>query len=123
MRFDPLAPGLPRQITQTWTIAAGTPRARTVKAGSTLLAAFASAMMDPRRLPDPGVFNPDRLPHEYLHFGHGLHECFGRHINGATLHRMLKPLLVKPNLRRAAGRSGKLSKRGAFADRLMVEFG
>ncbi len=123
MRFDPLAPGLPRQITQNWTIAAGTPRAKPVKAGSTLLAAFASAMMDPRRLPDPGVFDPDRLPHEYLHFGHGLHECFGRHINGATLHRMLKPLLAKPNLRRASGRSGRLSKRGAFAERLIVAFG
>ena len=33
-----------------------------------------------------------------------LHECFGRHINGATLHRMLKPLLSRPNLRRAPAR-------------------
>jgi hypothetical protein len=36
---------------------------------------------------------------------------------------MLKPLLKQPNLRRAAGREGKLSKNGAFAERLMVTFG
>jgi hypothetical protein len=62
------------------------------------------------------------LDHEYLHFGHGLHECFGRFLNEATLHRILKPLLCRPNLRRAAGRDGRLSKNGIFAERLVVEF-
>ena len=123
MRFDPLAPGLPRHVTADATIAAGTPRARTVPAGATVLAAFASAMMDDRRLPDPKVFNPQRLAYEYIHFGHGLHECFGRHINRATLHLMLKPLLRRPDLRRAPGAAGRLSKNGVFAERLIVEFG
>ena len=123
MRFDPLAPGLPRHVTAQATIAAGTRRARTVPAGATVLAAFASAMMDDRRLPDPKVFNPHRLAYEYIHFGHGLHECFGRHINRATLHLMLKPLLRRPDLRRAPGAAGRLSKNGVFAERLVVEFG
>jgi hypothetical protein len=35
---------------------------------------------------------------------------------------MLKPLLKRPGLRRAPGRSGYLNKRGAFADRLHVEY-
>ncbi|WP_309604092.1 cytochrome P450 [Phenylobacterium sp.] len=122
MRFDPLAPGLPRHVAAEATIAAGTRRARTVPAGATVLAAFASAMMDARRLPDPKVFNPRRLAYEYIHFGHGLHECFGRHINRATLHLMLKPLLRRPNLRRAPGPAGRLSKNGVFAERLVVEF-
>ncbi len=123
MRFDPLAPGLPRTVLQDWTIAAGTPRQRTVPAGATVFNAFASAMMDPRRLPDPDRFDPRRLSHEYIHFGYALHQCFGIHINHATLHMMLKPLLKRHKLRRARGSAGKLRKNGAFAESLTVEFG
>ena len=36
---------------------------------------------------------------------------------------MLKPLLKRPNLRRAAGSEGYLTKNGPFAERLVVEFG
>ncbi len=123
MRFDPLAPGLPRIAVQDWTLARGTRRARRIPAGATVIAAFASAMMDDRRVPCPTRFDPERRAHEYIHFGHGLHECFGRHINGATLHLMLKPLLRRPNLRRAAGPAGRLAKNGPFAESLTVEFG
>lgn len=122
MRFDPLAPGLKRTVLTDHMIARGTPRARTIPKGATVVNAFASAMKDPRRIPNPERFNPDRLPHEYVHFGHDLHECFGRYINHATLHRMLKPLLAKPGLRRAAGAEGHLRKNGAFSDRLVVVF-
>jgi cytochrome P450 len=122
MRFDPLAPALPRVALRDWEIASGTPRARTIAKGSTVLAAFSSAMMDERRIPDPRRFDPRRLPHEYIHFGHGLHTCFGIHINGALLPLVLKPLLKRPGLRRAPGPDGFLRKNGAFADRLVVEF-
>lgn len=122
MRFDPLGPGLPRTVLQDWTIAAGTAHARRVPAGATVFNAFASAMMDPRRLRDPRSFDPNRLSNDYLHFGDGLHQCFGVHINHATLHRMLKPLLQQRGLRRAAGSAGTLRKRGAFADALHVAF-
>ncbi len=120
MRFDPLAPGLPRITLQDWTVAAGTSRATLIPKGTTVLAAFASAMMDPRRLPDPQAFRPGRLPYEYIHFGYGMHECFGRFINHATLHRMLKPLLRRPGVRRADGAEGRLRKNGIFSERLMV---
>lgn len=122
MRFDPLAPALPRHATQEWTVAAGTPRQQTIPSGATVLVGFASAMMDDRRLPTPTVFDPDRRPYEYIHFGCGLHECFGRHINHATLHRMLKPLFTCPGLRRAKGPDGRLTKNGIFAERLVVAF-
>jgi cytochrome P450 len=122
MRFDPLAPGLPRITLQDWTIAKGTKHQKLVPAGSTVLAAFASGMRDGRRVPDPERFNPRRLPHEYIHFGYDLHQCFGIHINNATLHLMLKPLLKRQNLRRAPGAAGKLRKSGAFAESLTVEF-
>lgn len=122
MRFDPLAPGLPRIALRDWTIAAGTRHARTIPAGATVLAAFASAMMDPRRVADPRRFDPGRPASDYIHFGYGLHQCFGRHINHATLHLMLKPLLKRVNLRRAPGSAGRLRKNGAFAERLELLF-
>jgi cytochrome P450 len=120
MRFDPLAPGLPRIALKDWTVACGTRRATTIPKGATVLAAFASAMMDERRIFEPHRFEPGRPPSSYIHFGHGMHECFGRYINHFTLHRMLKPLLRRPNVRRAPGREGQLRKRGIFADRLCV---
>ena len=122
MRFDPLAPGLPRIVTRDVTIAEGTSRATKVPQGATVIAAFASAMMDDSRLPDPKEFDPGRRDHEYIHFGHGLHECFGRFINDATLHLMLKPLLQRPGVRRADGPAGYLTKNGIFAERLVVRF-
>jgi cytochrome P450 len=122
MRFDPLAPGLPRVALEDVVLARGTRHETKIPAGSQVLAAFASAMMDPRRVSNPRVFNPDRPESDYIHFGYGLHECFGRFINRATLHMMLKPLLKRANLRRAEGPDGKLQKNGAFAERLIVEF-
>jgi len=122
MRFDPLGPALPRVATRPSVIAAGTSRATSVPEGATVLAAFSSAMMDERRLAHPQSFNPRRLDHEYIHFGYGLHACFGTQMNKALLPLMLKPLLMRPNLRRAPGPAGVLSKRGAFAERLRVNY-
>jgi cytochrome P450 len=122
MRFDPLAPFLPRVATKESTIAAGTRRAVKVPAGAKVFVAFSSAMMDERRLPNPKAFNPRRLPHEYIHFGYGLHQCFGIHMNNALLPLMLKALLKRPGLRRAPGSLGRLLKRGAFSDKLHVNF-
>jgi cytochrome P450 len=120
MRFDPLAPALPRVATKATSIAAATPRATAVPQGANVLVAFSSAMMDERRVADPGVFNPVRPANDYIHFGYGLHQCFGIHMNKALLHLMLKALLKCKGLRRAPGAAGHLLKRGAFADKLFV---
>ena len=122
MRFDPLAPALPRVATRDCTIAAGTRRKTKVAQGSAVYVAFSSAMMDERRLPEPRSFNPRRQPHEYIHFGDGLHTCFGIYMNLALLPLMLKPLLQRRGLRRTPGRTGHLAKRGVFADRLSVDY-
>lgn len=120
MRFDPLAPAMPRVAIQDAVIAAGTSRARDVAKGTPLIVGISSAMMDDRRLPEPRRFDPHRLPHEYIHFGYGHHTCFGIHINKAVLPLMLKPLLQRQNLRRAPGNAGHLSKHGPFSDALHV---
>ncbi|MEH3107968.1 MAG: cytochrome P450 [Sphingomonas fennica] len=123
MRFDPLGPALPRIARHDTVLAAGTERARAIPAGTKVFACFQSAMLDPRRVAEPARFVAGRPARDYVHFGHGAHECFGRHINHATLHLMLKPLLAQPRLRRARGPAGRLRKRGAFAEALTVEFG
>ena len=120
MRFDPLAASLPRVALGDAVIAAGTPRARTVAKGGVVRVGMASAMMDERRVPDPRRFDPRRPPEAYIHFGHALHTCFGAHINKAVLPLMLKPLLRRPNLRRAPGSAGRLRKQGPFAIALNV---
>ncbi|HVF83316.1 MAG TPA: cytochrome P450 [Sphingomicrobium sp.] len=122
MRFDPLAPALPRIALRDAWIARGTRRERRIAKGDAVYAGVSSAMMDASRLPDPKSFRIDRRAYEYMHFGHGLHECFGRHMNHATLHRMLKPLLGRSGLGRASGGSGRLLKNGPFAERLQVTF-
>jgi cytochrome P450 len=122
MRFDPLAPSLPRKALCDYTLARGTRHEKTVPKGATLMVAFSSAMMDSRRVPVPTRFDPDRQPHEYIHFGHSMHECFGRMINAATLHRMVKPLLARPQVARARGSAGHLVKNGPFAERLELVF-
>lgn len=121
MRFDPLAPWLPRTALLTRVIGSGR-HARTIPAGAKLMVSIASAMRDERHVPEPDCFNSRRTPDQYIHFGHGLHQCFGLWINQATLHLMLKPLLKRANLRRAPGRDGRLRKHGAFSSTLFVEF-
>jgi cytochrome P450 len=79
-------------------------------------------MMDERRVPNPTQFDPHRPPDQYIPFGLDHHQCFGIHMNNALLPRMLKALLQRPNLRRAPGARGQLSKRGPFADQLWVEY-
>jgi len=122
MRFDPLGPALQRTVARDTVIAAGTPRATTLPAGTTLFVAFASAMRDGRRVADPERFDATRPGCDTLHFGHALHQCFGEAINRALLPLLLKPLLRQKGLRRVAGAAGRLRKRGGLAEGLWLEF-
>lgn len=123
LRFDPLAPALLRHTTHEHLVAAGTTRATRIPAGATVAVAFSSAMMDARRVADPGCFRTDRPTSDYLHFGHGLHTCFGLYINQMLIPLILKPLLQCAQLRRAPGPAGHLRKNGIFASELWVSCG
>ena len=122
MRFDPLAPALPRVAVVDREIAAGTRRATTLPAGTTVLVAFASAMMDGRRVPEPRRFDPRRLRTSTSISATACTPASASISNQAVLPLMLKPLLRRPGLRRAPGPEGRLRKLGAFSDRLVVEF-
>jgi cytochrome P450 len=121
LRFDPLAPALKRTAVAKTSIAAGTWYEAIVPTGSTVLVGFASAMRDGTRIADPETFNPDRPATDYMHFGYGLHRCFGEQINRAVLPAAFERLLRR-GVRRARGAAGMLKKRGIFADTLWVDF-
>ncbi|HEX8085681.1 MAG TPA: cytochrome P450 [Solirubrobacteraceae bacterium] len=116
MRFRPQASGLLRKCAVDRVVAEGTKRARTVHAGATVLVATESAMFDPAAVPSPNAFRIDRPFEAYLHFGHGLHTCFGLAINRAQLPALGLALLERPGLRRAQ----RLRWEGPFPSSLRV---
>lgn len=123
MRFWPLNPGPFRICARDYTVAAGTPRAATIKKGSMVLASTMSAMLDERQLRNPGVFDPQRPASNYMLFGYGMHWCVGFFIAQAQIAETFKPLLMLSDVRRAKGKDGKLKLRGLFPDHLHVQWG
>lgn len=118
LRFLPHAPLLQRS-------SRGAPvggRARPVPAGKVVLVSVLSAMFDPAGFPQPRAFRPDRPEEGYLHFGHGMHTCFGRAVNRVQIPALVAAVLALPGLRRAPGGEGRLVFDGPFPDRLIVEF-
>lgn len=123
LRFFPLTPGLFRTCVQPYTLAKGTRHQKTIPAGATVLALTRSAMYDRRALTQPADYSVDRPPQHYMHFGWGPHLCFGVFVNLQMTPAICKAVLKRPNLRRAAGKDGRLTFDGAFAKRLVVEYG
>ena len=78
-------------------------------------------MFDPEAFVDPGEFRIDREV-EYLHFGYGMHRCFGYHINGVQIPELMAALLRVPNLRHASGAERGILYEGPFPDRMILEF-
>lgn len=91
--------------------------------GNTALLLTISAMFDPKAYRNPGMFDANRPPDKYLHFGHGMHLCYGRMINGVQLPALVGAIVKLRNLRRASGELRPVLYEGPFPDRLVVEFG
>ena len=122
MRFRPIGPGLVRITTEDYVLSKGNRRATLIPAGTAVLALTSSAMFDDRDVDDPDEFRVDRPDYHYLHYGYGLHTCFGQYINEEQIPRILKPLLKRTDLRRAAGDDGELVMDGPFPSHLVLEF-
>ena len=116
LRFNPQTAGLLRYCADGATI--GERSVTAVPAQSTVILATLSAMFDPEAFEDPGAFRIDRAHAPYLHFGAGLHTCFGRAINSVQIPQIAATLLKQPGLRRV----GRALYDGPFPDRLIVEF-
>jgi cytochrome P450 len=118
MRFEPQGPGLFRKAMRDCVIAEGTHHETELRAGTTVFAATQSAMHDDDVVDDPGDFRTDRPRHHYLHFGVGMHECFGRFASTMAI-----PLIAKSLLRRdGLAREGELVKAGPFPQSLVVTY-
>jgi cytochrome P450 len=122
MRFAPQNPGLLRKCAVDYTVAKGTLRETTIPAGTITFVATQSAMLDDHVIDEPEDFRVDRPPYHYMHFGSGMHTCFGQYINRIQIPLIGKALLQQKNLRRVAGSAGELVQDGPFPTSLTVEF-
>jgi cytochrome P450 len=111
-RFNPINPLIYRRAARDARIAAGSLRSRLIPKGSMVLAVNLSAMFDPLRIDAPESFRTDRPWGDYILWGYGMHTCFGAHVNRAVMPAILKPLLLKPGLRRGGGIAGRIDGGG-----------
>lgn len=100
LRLNSFAAGVLRICSRDYTVNEGSWRATTIPAGTPVLAATESAMMDWRKVRRPREFRLDRPDYVYMHYGVGLHTCFGRHINDAQIPAIVKAVLKLDGLRR-----------------------
>jgi cytochrome P450 len=122
-RFNPINPIIFRRAARDTAIAAGHFRACKIPKDTMVLASNLSAMFDPLKIEAPESFRTDRPWGEYMLWGYGLHACFGAHINRAVLPAILKPLVTRPGLRRAAGAAGQIDTGGTqFPKHFVVEW-
>ena len=121
LRFDPVSPVLLRYCPRETLLGAGEVHKRTIPANSTVAVSPLSAMFDPSVFEKPSHFDADRKSN-YLHFGYGMHTCFGRWIVGVEVPELVMAILKLKNLRRAPGSEGRIVYEGAFPDRLILEF-
>lgn len=123
LRFNPHNPVVYRRAMRDAVVAPSTLRAVTVKKGQMVFIATYSAMFDRREVPAPNTFRTDRTWETYIHWGYGMHTCFGGEINRAVIKAVLKPLLLRHNLRRAPGSLGEIDTGGtSFPRHFTVEF-
>src|SRR5439155_6235078 len=114
IRFNAIGPGVFRLAASDYTLAKGTVRSKTIKQGTTVVALLQSAMFDSAEIDAPHEFRVDRPRHHYMHFGYGLHTCFGQYINAEQIPRLVKAVLKCRGLERANGPEGELRLDGPF---------
>lgn len=122
LRFNPNNPGVFRIAAEDYTVARDKIHATTIPRGATVIAATQSAMFDERIVDAPSEFRTGRPDYTYMHFGYGLHTCFGQYINRVQIPGILKPLLKKKGLRRVEGDAGQIQYEGSFPRSLAVRF-
>lgn len=115
VRFDPHNAFLLRYAPKATELAG-----KTIPADSYVLVSVLSAMFDPAAYPEPGAFRADR--EKYLHFGDGMHTCFGVRINAVQIPELVAGLLRLPNLRRAPGAAGRIAWDGPFPQHFVLAF-
>jgi len=121
VRFNPHHPLQVRFCARDTKIAQEQKRSKTIPAETRVFVGTLSGMFDPAVFAAPAQFNSQRQT-EYLHFGYGMHTCFGKAINGVQIPELVAALLRLRNLRRAPGAAGQILYDGPFPNRLVLEF-
>lgn len=122
LRLNSFGAGVLREALTDYVIAKGTFRSKEIPKGTTIFVATQSAMLDGRVLENPTTFRLDRPDGHYMHFGYGMHTCFGQYINMVQIPLIVKSLLKCKNLRRAAGDAGKVQYEQPYPVRFYLEF-
>jgi cytochrome P450 len=116
LRFNPNNPALFRTAAQDYLLAKGALHETKIPKGTLVVPATQSAMFDERVVDRPNDFRIDRPEYLNMHFGYGLHACFGQYVNRVQIPGILKAILKCPNLRRA----GDLQYQGPYPSSLRV---
>lgn len=101
LRFHPPFPYFFRVCEQPTQLGLGMPWEQTIPSGTTVLTLNHSAMFDPTGFPDPDRFEPDRNQSANFLFGHGHHQCLGRHIGAAIIPEIVRQVLRLPDIEAA----------------------
>lgn len=101
LRFHPPFPYFFRVCEQPTLLGLGTPSEQLIPAGTTVLTLNHSAMFDPSGFVDPDRFDPERNQSLNFLFGHGHHECLGRHIGAVIIPAIVRQVLRLPAIQAA----------------------
>lgn len=99
LRFNPAFPYFFRVCHTPTRLAGGTPHAREVAPGATVIACTHSAMFDEEAYADPGAFDERRTMYQTFTLGYGHHECLGRAIATVMIPEIVRQILLLPGLR------------------------
>lgn len=102
LRYVPISPYVFRQASQNYTLALGTERETTIKAGTNVLALTQSAMFDSYAFANPEQFNPERNWYHHFNFGFGSHECLGKYIGMEMIPEMVRQVIRLPEIEAAS---------------------
>jgi cytochrome P450 len=78
-------------------------RGTTIKAGQSMMLAYAAACRDPDVFPEPDRFIIDRKPNAHLAFGYGPHTCLGAHLARLEIELFFRALIEKVGMMELAG--------------------
>ena len=121
-RFGVFPGALHRHVERDSVIAAGTRRARSIPAGTTVVVWPSLAAFDEREFGSPFAFLPGRPSSRYMGFGHAVHRCLGEHVGQVMIEQMTKPLFALAGLRRSSGKAGTVQNGPVSAARFPVSF-
>lgn len=102
LRFNPMLSFIPRHCERDTFIHCRDGKSVAVRKGTPVMLSLFYAMFDKHAFPDPERFLINRPLQSYLHFGEGMHRCFGEAMAHAQIAQIVMALLQhSANLQRS----------------------